>query len=108
MSEARERDPRAKSPLLESVLSPERAGQRPRGLATFFALPNALARVDSRLTEPPGLRQESSLARRWDRHREQVAHGVGDAVIETLAARLRRHMSHARVAGDNGEPTHAG
>jgi hypothetical protein len=93
MAETRDRDLGAKSALLEAVLSPERAGQRPRGLATFFALPNAIARVDPRVSEPPGLREESSLARRWDKHREQVAHGVGDAVIETLAGRLRRHMT---------------
>ncbi len=98
MAEMRERDLRARSPLLEAVLSPERAGQRPRGLATFFALPNALARVDSRLSEPPGLRAEPQLAQRWDKHREQVAHGVGDAVIETLAGRLGRHMASGTPA----------
>jgi hypothetical protein len=82
-----------KSPILSAVLSPDKAGQRPRGLATFFALPNALAMVDPRLAEPPGLRQEIALAEEWDRHREQVRVAVGEAVIETLAGRLRLHLT---------------
>jgi hypothetical protein len=75
------------------VLSPERAGQRQRGLATFFALPAALALVDPRLSQPPGVAQDRQLAERWLRHRAQVAESVGDAVIETLAGRLRRHLT---------------
>lgn len=96
MAEVRERDPSARSALLGSVLSPERAGQRQRGLATFFALPNALARVDPRVAAPPGLAAERALARRWKRHRRQVEEGVGEAVIETLAGRLRRHIGAPR------------
>lgn len=93
LGEMKDRDLAAKSALIESVLSPERAGQRPRGLATFFALPSALARVDPRLAEPPGLREESALAARWDVHRAQVLESVGEAVVETLSGRLRRHLT---------------
>jgi hypothetical protein len=82
----------ARSPLLSSVLAPERAGQRPRGLSTFFALPNALAVVEPRLAAPPGLLDDPVLARRWQVHRTQAAEAVGDAVIETLAQRLARHL----------------
>jgi hypothetical protein len=39
------REPGAKSPLISTVLAAEAAGQRPRGLATLFALPAALAAV---------------------------------------------------------------
>ncbi|MCE9577750.1 MAG: hypothetical protein K8W52_31745 [Deltaproteobacteria bacterium] len=81
-----------KSALLTAVLASERAGQRPRGLATFFALPNALAMVDERLAKPPGLDQEPAIARRWKAHRAQVAEAVGEPVIEALAERLRRHL----------------
>ena len=49
LAETRDRDLSARSPLLSAVLSPERAGQRPRGLSTFFALPAAAALVDPRL-----------------------------------------------------------
>jgi hypothetical protein len=74
------------------VLAPERAGQRPRGLATFFALPNALAKVDERLSVPPGMLDDPGTARRWRGQRAQVAEAVGEAVVETLAARLERHL----------------
>src|SRR5256885_1593257 len=49
------REPAAKSPLISTVLAAEAAGQRPRGLATLFALPGALAQVDARLATPPGI-----------------------------------------------------
>jgi hypothetical protein len=77
---------------LSAVLSPERASQRPRGLATFFAVPAAAALVDPLLAEPPGLREDAALVERWQRQRAQVVEGVGEAVIETLAGRLRRHV----------------
>ena len=99
LGEIRQRDLRAKSALIATVLAPERAGQRPRGLATFFALPNALALVDPRLATPPGLDAEPDLAQRWAVHRAQVVEGVGEAVIETLASRLRRHLVGALAAG---------
>ncbi len=82
----------ARSPLLSLVLAPERAGQRPRGLSTFFALPGALALVDPRLAVAPGLLDDPILARRWQAHRTQAAEAVGEAVIETLAQRLGRHL----------------
>jgi hypothetical protein len=106
MAETRQRDLDAPSPLLTGVLAPERAGQRKRGLSTFFAVPNALARVDPRLAEPPGLRDEPRLARRWDCHRAQVESGVGEAVIETLASRIARHLGGALqlTAGEQASP----
>jgi hypothetical protein len=93
---ARDRD---RSPLLSTVLAVDRAAQRPRGLATLFALPNALAAVDPRLATPPGVDTEP-LAARWKIHRRQVAESVGEAAIETLAARLRRHLRGALPSGD--------
>jgi len=84
-----------RSPLLSGVLSPERAGQRQRGLATFFALPAALSMVDPRLAIPPGVEEDAVLADRWMRHRAQVLEGVGEATVDTLAGRLRRHLTPA-------------
>jgi hypothetical protein len=101
MSEVRMRELDARSPLLTAVLALERAGQRPRGLATFFALPGALALVDPRLAAPPGVTDDAALARRWAAHRIQAAEAVGEAVIETLAARLRRHVRGALPAADS-------
>lgn len=95
MAEAGDREVGPRSPLLSAVLSPERAGQRQRGLATFFALPAAVALVDPRLGIPPGVASDAPLADRWVRHRTQVVEGVGEAVIETLAGRLRRHLTAA-------------
>jgi hypothetical protein len=86
------REPGAKSPLISTVLSAETAGQRPRGLATLFALPGALAVVDPRLAMPPGIAELPALAQRWKVHRAQTAELLGEAVIEALAARLRRHF----------------
>ncbi len=86
------REPAAKSPLLSTVLSVEAIGQRPRGLATLFALPGALATVDPRLATPPGLADSPALAARWRVHRAQASELLGDAVIEALANRLRRHL----------------
>src|SRR5882672_2150083 len=86
------REPAAKSPLLSTVLAAEAAGQRPRGLASLFALPGALAAVDPRLATPPGITGNPQLAARWTVHRAQTAELLGDAVIDALAARLRRHL----------------
>ncbi|HWM86226.1 MAG TPA: hypothetical protein VNO33_10325, partial [Kofleriaceae bacterium] len=93
--EAGDRELGPRSPLLSAVLSPERAGQRQRGLATFFAMPAALSMVDPRLAIPPGVEEDTVLAERWMRHRAQVLEGVGDAVVDTLAGRLRRHLTAA-------------
>jgi hypothetical protein len=102
LSEAEDRDLGPRSPLLSAVLSPERAGQRQRGLAAFFALPAALALVDPRLGVPPGIGEDPVLADRWTRHRSQVVEGVGEAVIETLAGRLRRHLTAALAEHASG------
>ena len=82
----------AKSPLLSTVLAAEAAGQRPRGLTTLFALPGALAVVDPRIAIPPGIEAIPALATRWRIHRAQAAELLGDAVIDALAQRLRRHL----------------
>ncbi|MBA3502984.1 MAG: hypothetical protein H0T65_21660 [Deltaproteobacteria bacterium] len=95
MGELNLREAQAKSPLISTVLSAEAAGQRPRGLATLFALPNALATVDPRLAMPPGVDMLPALERRWKMHRQQTAELLGDAVIDALAARLRRHLRGA-------------
>lgn len=92
MGELNLREAQAKSPLISTVLSAEAAGQRPRGLATLFALPNALAIVDPRIAMPPGVDKLPALERRWKVHRAQTAELLGDAVIDALAARLRRHL----------------
>jgi hypothetical protein len=89
------REPAAKSPLISTVLAAEAAGQRPRGLATLFALPGALSAVDPRLATPPGIATLPALAARWNVHRVQTAELLGDAVIDALAARLRRHLRAA-------------
>ncbi len=89
------REAAAKSPLLSTVLSVEAIGQRPRGLATLFALPGALASVDPRLATPPGLSDSPQLAARWRVHRAQASELLGEAVIEALASRLRRHLKPA-------------
>jgi len=92
LSEIHLRDRSARSALLTTVLAPERAGQRPRGLTTFFAVPNALASIDPALSQPPGLSAELDLRERWQAHREQVTMSVGEAVIDTLVQRLARHL----------------
>ena len=86
------REPQAKSPLLSTVLAAEAAGQRPRGLTTLFSLPGALAHVDPRLAMPPGVDQLPALLARWRVHRAQTAELLSEALVEALAARLRRHL----------------
>ncbi len=93
-----------RSPLLTAVLAPERAGQRPRGLSAFFALPNALAKVEPKLAMPPGVSEDTRVYRRWQSHRNQVRECVGAAVIDTLAGRVARHLQHPSPpveVGDN-------
>jgi len=85
--------PAGRSPVLNAVLAPERAGQRARGLATFFALPNAVALVAPELAEPPGLQHDADVYARWQQHRAQVVDAVGSAVVETLANRVAQHLS---------------
>jgi hypothetical protein len=86
------RELHAKSPLLSTVLAPDIAAQRPRGLATLFALPGALALVEPRLAQPPGMDSLPALAARWKVHRDQSLELLSDSVIEALATRLRRHL----------------
>src|SRR6185437_14647951 len=73
LSELHVREVGAKSPLISQVLASETASSRPRGLATLFALPGALALVDPRLAIPPGITEQPVLAARWAVHRAQTA-----------------------------------
>ena len=73
-------------------LAAETAGQRPRGLTTLLALPGALALVDPRLAQPPGMAALPALAARWNVHRMQTAQLLSEPVIDALAQRLRRHL----------------
>ncbi len=98
LGEVQLREPNAKSPLVSTVLGAEAAGQRPRGLATLFALPAALATVDARISAPPGIADAPGLSRRWVAHRAQTTELLGDAFIEALATRLRRHLRVAPAA----------
>jgi hypothetical protein len=41
---------------------------------------------------PPGVLDWKPLAARWKVHRAQAAEMLSDAVIDALAARLRRHL----------------
>lgn len=117
LAELAEPEPATRSPLLTTLLAPERASQRPRGLTTLLALPAALRLVDRRLAQPPELDLPGSngppaadplglprshlplqrlplqtLKERWDQHRAQVAETLGEAITESLASRLRRHL----------------
>ncbi|MDX2092378.1 MAG: hypothetical protein SFX73_31230 [Kofleriaceae bacterium] len=92
LAEINLRETNGKSPLISTVLAAEAAGQRPRGLATLFALPGALAAVDPRLATPPGIAALPALAQRWQVHRAQTLELLGEAVIDALAQRLRRHF----------------
>lgn len=95
LAELHLREQGARSPLISTVLAAEAAGQRPRGLATLFALPGALAQVDPRLATLPGIAELPALAQRWNVHRAQTVELLGEQVIDALAARLRRHLRHA-------------
>ncbi|HEY1816301.1 MAG TPA: hypothetical protein VGG74_28330 [Kofleriaceae bacterium] len=95
----------AKSPLISTVLASETASSRPRGLATLFALPGALAMVDPRLSIPPGIESHPELAGRWGVHRAQTAELLSDAVIDALAQRLRRHL---KVPASSARPAEIG
>ena len=93
MSELHIREPHGKSPLVAAALAPDQAGQRPRGLTTLMALPQALAVVEPSLGEPPGLAAEPKLAARWQAHRAQVLEALGKPVIDALIGRLARHFA---------------
>lgn len=90
-------EPGGKSPLLTAVLGGS-AGQRPRGLVTFCALPDALAACAPILARPPGLDGDPAWHRRWQAHRAQVQELVGAPLIASLAERLARHLGGGAVA----------
>ena len=91
MAESLVTEPGAKSPVLTAVLGAG-AGQRPRGLVTFCALPDALALCAPALARPPGLDSDPAWLRRWQAHRAQVVELVGAPLITSLAERLARHL----------------
>lgn len=91
MAESLVTEPSAKSPVLTAVLGGG-AGQRPRGLVTFCALPDALAMVEPRLAAPPGLEEDPAWLRRWQAHRAQIRELVGVPLVTNLAERLARHL----------------
>lgn len=98
LGELHTREPHAKSPLVAAALSTDQAGQRPRGLATLLALPQALAVVEPALAEPPGLAAEPKLLARWHAHRSQVVEALGRPVIDALIGRLARHFAAPETA----------
>ena len=91
MAESLVSEPAARSPVLTAVLGGG-AGQRPRGLVTFCALPDALALCAPALARPPGLDGDPAWLRRWQAHRAQVQELVGAPLIASLAERLARHL----------------
>jgi hypothetical protein len=93
VAEARDRDLDGPSPLLTALLAPERAARRARGLGTFFALPEAFGRVDPRLAAPPGTLEDDAVGRRWRRHRAQTRDALSEAVIDSLAVRLKKALA---------------
>jgi hypothetical protein len=98
LGELHTREPHAKSPLVAAALATDQAGQRPRGLATLLALPQALTVVEPALAEPPGLGAEPKLLARWRAHRAQVLEALGGPVIDALIGRLARHFAAAEPA----------
>ncbi|MCL4228816.1 MAG: hypothetical protein KJZ91_30475 [Myxococcales bacterium] len=92
MAEAHLTSPSARSPLLSAVLAGGPGAGRARGLATFLALPAALARVAPALATPPGLVAEPAWQRRWQAFATQVMELVGAPLVDSLAARLARHL----------------
>ncbi len=95
MAEAHLTSPSAKSPLLSAVLGGGPGAGRPRGLATFFALPVALERVAPVLSDPPGLAHEAPWQRRWLAFKAQAVDLLGQPLVDSLVARLARHLGPA-------------
>ncbi len=98
VAESRDRDLDAPSPLLTTVLAPERAARRPRGLGTFFALPDVLAEIEPALAVPPGMAEEDAYRRRWEQHRRQTRDAVSDAVRDSLLSRMKKVLGTASAA----------
>ena len=101
------REASAKSPLVAAALAADPAGQRPRGLATLLALPQALSVVEPALAEPPGLAEEPRLAARWHAHRAQVVETLGQPVIDALVGRLARHFAAVETLSSSPGPAPA-
>lgn len=106
MAESLVSEPGARSPVLTAVLGGG-AGQRPRGLVTFCALPDALAACAPALARPPGLDDDPAWQRRWQAHRAQVQELVGAPMIASLAERLARHLGGGTIQTPTRDPTPA-
>lgn len=106
MAESLVSEPAARSPVLTAVLGGG-AGQRPRGLVTFCALPDALALCAPALARPPGLDADPAWLRRWQAHRAQVQELVGAPLIASLAERLARHLGGGASVTTTAAPTAA-
>jgi hypothetical protein len=80
----------APSPLVAASLA-SRGGESREvvvGLRLLFAVPAVAARVDPALAEPPGVRADPRVARRWSVHRAQVRAALGDDRLDQLGRRL--------------------
>lgn len=97
LGESRVSEPGGRSPLLTAVLGGAAGGQRPRGLVTFCALPDALARCAPALARPPALDGDPAWARRWAAHRAQVVELVGEPLVASLAERLGRRLAGGAI-----------
>jgi len=95
-------EPGARSPLLAAALGGGPGPQRPRGLVTLFALPDALAKVAPELATPPGIQAEPAWRRRWQVHRTQIAELVGPALVDSLVPRLARHLGGGAALASPG------
>jgi hypothetical protein len=99
IEEARGASSADRSPQMVKALGTSDAGgQRALGAATFFALPSALAQAYPALAVPPGLMQLPSAWTRWQRRRAQAVAALGDTIVDSLVARLRRHLGGASDA----------
>lgn len=79
------------SPLVASCLGARRSGDpadAPSGLRLWFAIPDVAGQVDPAFEAPPGIADDSGLARRWAVHRAQVRAAVGEERLGQLARRL--------------------
>jgi hypothetical protein len=95
LAESAQGEPGALSPLLTAALGAAPKGGRKdeavTGAATFFAIPEAAARVDARLV-PPGLADDPRLARRYRTHRDQARLLGGEARVAQLERKLRARL----------------
>jgi hypothetical protein len=81
----------ASSPLVAAALGSRRgtdSSDPALGLRLFFAVPDAAARADAALGQPPGLAGDPRLQRRFAAHRAQVRAALGEERLGQLGRRL--------------------